>query len=365
MDNKAKYKVVYIHGRPTGHPIHDMFANILKAEFKPVDFILPWHENPNSYKIKRYLSWLLCALFFPNRKKYSVFFTESIREPILIMKLLGLISSRQKLIPLMDNETLFFYHNNRYSKIVMWMIKKYLEKSDAIICVGEFQSKLAEQIIGKKQFAKIRTVNNWVFKENYEKLSKITSDLNSKKILFIGDVSAEFRAWYKGVDLMIKAFDLASKVNTDITLEIVGINDVKYLDSYLSKLTFETRNKILIKSRQPIFSFLETASLYLHCARGEAWGITIMEALTAGVPVICSDLTGAKEVVVKVSPELIVPTNELKIAEKIIWFFNLPYNQRLDLSHRGREVMKDYTEEKSIDRFKKAYEDIENELFEI
>lgn len=363
MAKNNTYNVAYIHGRPTGHPIHDMFAKTLNADFIPVDFILPWHENPNSSKIKRYFSWLFCALFFPKKRKYSVFFTESIREPLLIMKLLGLMNSNQKLIPLMDNETLFFYHNNRYSKIVMWMIKKYLQKSDAIICVGDFQAQLAEQIVGTSSAGKIKTVNNWVFRDKSNILAEISPDLNSNKILFIGDVSADFRAWYKGVDLMIGAFVIASSQNPVITLEMVGINDEKYLEKYLLKVPAEIRKKISVKSRQPVFSFLKTASLYLHSARGEAWGITIMEALVSGVPVICSDLTGAKEVVAKVSLDMIVPTDEALIAKKIIWYFNLSIEEKLALSQKGRKVMEDYTEEKSLKRFNNIYADILKELY--
>jgi glycosyltransferase involved in cell wall biosynthesis len=354
---------VYIHGRPTGHPIHDEFAKILNAKFLPVDFILPWHENPDSGKIKRYLSWFLCGLFFPERENYSVFFTESIREPVLVMKLLRLINSRQILVPLMDNETLFFYHHNRYSKIVKWMIRKYLQKSDAIICVGDFQTQLAVQIVGEADSGKIRTVNNWVSREKSHDFSEILPDLDSNRILFIGDVSADFRAWYKGVDLIIGAFSIAASKNRAIILEMVGINEEKYLEKYITNLPPETKNRIRVNNRQPVLPFLKTAALYLHCARGEAWGISIMEALVSGVPVICSDLTGAKEIVTKVSNDLIVPINPETIAEKIVWYFNLSADEKLKLSEKGRRVMEDYTEEKSLERFKNAYSSILNEFY--
>jgi glycosyltransferase involved in cell wall biosynthesis len=139
---------------------------------------------------------------------------------------------------------------------------------------------------------------------------------------------------------------------------MIGINDELFLEKYLSKIPTEIRKRIIIKNRQPVFSFLETASLYLHTARGEAWGISIMEALASGVPVICSDLTGAKEVVEQVSPDLIVSTNEVIIAEKIVWYFNLPIAEKLALSKKGREVMTDYTEEKSLDRFNKVFSNL-------
>lgn len=342
--------------------MHDTYAKLLNADFVVVDFILPWHESSKSLKIRRYMSWILCALFFPDKKKYSVFFTEAIREPILIMKYLGLISNKQKIIPLMANETLYFYHNNRYSKMVKWLIKKYLDKSDAILCVGNFQSELAKKIVGDKQSAKVKTITNWIPHEKNVSFMNNVPILNSNKILFIGDVSSDFRVWYKGVDLMINAFVIAASINRSIELELIGINDNKLLEKYLLNIPDDVRNRIHIRPKQPILTFLETASLYLHCARGEAWGMTIMESLVAGVPVICSNLTGAMEVVEKVSEELIVINDENIIAEKIIWYFDLPIDKKIQLSLKGRNVMLDYSEEKSLKKFIDTFEKIKSEL---
>lgn len=358
-----EHKVVYIHGRPTGHPIHDRYASELGADFVPVDFYLPWHSNPNPGKLRKYASWLVCGLLFPKAKTYDVFFTESVREPLLIRKLAGLFGKRQKLIPLMDNETLFFYHHNMYSALVMRMIKSYLTKSDAIMCVGKFQTEMAVRIIGEANRPKVKTITNWIFKDKSEQLLSLNPNLSTNRILFIGDVSADFRAWYKGVDLIINAFNIAAAKNTDLVLEMVGINNPELLDKYLSGIPAEIKNRIVIHKRMPVIPYLQTSALYLHCARGEAWGISIMEALQAGVPVICSNYTGAKEVVEKVFPEFVVENEINTIAEKILYYFDLPLSAKEKLSVKGREIMKDYTEEKCLAHFHAVYQSTINELY--
>lgn len=365
MEASFEHRVVYIHGRPSGHPIHNRYASELGADFVPVDVYIPWHANPNPGKLRKYASWLVCALFFPKAKKYDVFFTESVREPLLIRKLIGLFGKRQKLIPLMANETLFFYHNNMYSAPVMRMIKSYLAKSDAIICVGKFQTEMAVRIIGEEKKHKVKTITNWIFKEKSNELLNLKPNLSTRRILFIGDVSADFRAWYKGVDLIINAFNIAATKNTDLILEMVGINNPELLDKYLSDIPAGIKSRIIIHKRMPVIPYLQSAALYLHCARGEAWGISIMEALQAGVPVICSDCTGAKEVVEKVVPEFVVENEINTIAERILYYFNLPLSEKEKLSEKGREIMKEYTEEKCLTLFHKVFQETIDELYKV
>ena len=56
INHFKKYQVAFIHGRPKGHPIHALYAEQLGATFIYEDFILRWHDRPNSLKIKRYLN---------------------------------------------------------------------------------------------------------------------------------------------------------------------------------------------------------------------------------------------------------------------------------------------------------------------
>jgi glycosyltransferase involved in cell wall biosynthesis len=300
----------------------------------------------------------LCALFFPNKKKYDIFLSESMREPLLVMKAFGLMKKRQKLIALMGNETVYFYVSGYYSKKVKWLIKKYFEKCDAILCIGNFQLELIKTILPPGHHKKLWQINNWLSQDLSEQLGQIQPDLNSDNILFIGDIGADFRAWYKGLDVLIKSFGIAAGKNEKIKLIILGAGSREIADRYKSVLPQNVADRIIVHGRQPIIPHLSAASLYLHCARGEAWGMSIMEALQAGVPVICSDLTGAKEIVEQVSPDMVLALDPERIASQINRYFQLDASEKKRLSEAGRNVMRNYSEKESIERFKSVYQNI-------
>ena len=99
---------------------------------------------------------------------------------------------------------------------------------------------------------------------------------------------------------------------------------------------------------------LSESSLYVHLARGEAFGISILEAMLAGVPCIVSELTGAREVVEQVDPRLIVPPDPNVAADRMRWYFKLSSSERTFLSARSREVVAAYTEERAAQEIREV-----------
>ncbi|MCS6833360.1 MAG: glycosyltransferase, partial [Flammeovirgaceae bacterium] len=103
---------------------------------------------------------------------------------------------------------------------------------------------------------------------------------------------------------------------------------------------------------------LSHSSLYLHTSRGDAFPTSTIEAAQAGLPVLVSDVTGTKEIFQKISPELIVPLDEDKIAERISWYFSLSIEERQKLSAKCKEVAIKYTEDNAITRYKEVFQEI-------
>ncbi len=362
MNKNIHSEVAYIHGRPTGHPIHQAYAKSINADFYPVDFYLRWHDRPNSNRFRRYLSWLLCAFFFPNKKSYAIFFTECIRFPVIIMRWLGLLYREQRIIALMANEALYFIYTKNYSSTASFAMKKYLRSCDAIICVGKMQANLAREIL-KENRPPIYTIYNGINIERFQKKISTSQSLSSKKILFISNVDVEWRAWYKGTDLMFKAFDIVSKTIPDATFILIGRWDNTLFNQQVNRYCASTKNNIVnIGYTDKLETYIGDASIYLHCARGDAFPTTTMEVMAAGVVPIISEWTGTKEIVEQVDVRLVVPLDEVRIAEKIIWYLNLPISEKTMLSEKCKEVIKKYTEENAIQNFKEIFIEIANDF---
>lgn len=255
----------------------------------------------------------------------------------------------------MGSHTLYFIYSHRFSKLNEWMHIQALKRYDALICEGKMAEFLVRKILNGKT-PLMYTVFMGIPDEHYPSEENIMPDLSGRNILFIGNGPDEFRSWYKGLDLIIAAFKIAFLKDPLLKLTIVGNWDEKIRKELTGTVDMKIKNSIIFTGEAKNLSkFTSHATLYLHCARGEAFGITILIAMAAGVPALVSDWTGAKEVVEQVDGRLIVPLDARIIAEKIIWYFNLPISEKEKLSVKGKNIARVYTEKNAIDYYKATF----------
>ena len=346
-------RIAFIHGRPQGHPIHAEYAKSVAADFYYEDRILRWQDKPEMLKIRRYTSWIINALLFPRRKEYDIFMTECIRIPQLFMKKFGLISKKQKLVAIMGDESLYFLSINKYPYFTRIIMKAFLNSCDLLICTSKFQATLAKSIVTNRA-VQIKATFNGLPNADYKQIPK--PKLDGNKMLFLGNIEAPWRAWYKGVDLLIKAFEGYAIKNQNAELYIVGsvTNTVK------DKLLNEVRDSTVLEriifedSKSNLPDILHNYDLVIHPARGEAWGVTVHMALACGVPTIVSNLTGTKEIIEKISSDLLVDLSYKSISDKLEWYFNLPINDKRLLSKKSRETALSYTQPLALKAFMEA-----------
>lgn len=348
-------RVAYIHGRPAPHPMHKKFAESVNAEFHFVDFIMRWQDQKRT-ALYRLVSWIICGLRFPKRRSYNIFLVDNLHFMPVFMKIFNMISGDQKIVAHMGSHTLYFIYSHRFSKISeffhIWALKKY----DALICEGEMAAQLVKNILGKET-PKLYIVNNGIPKEHFPSITNV--NLNSKNVLFIGNGPGKERLWYKGLDLMLDAFEIALRKNPDLHFTIVGTWDERLISELLTTYGAEINTAVVFKGpTSELGKEIANHSLYLHCARGEAYGITILIAMANGLPAIISDWTGAKEVVSKVDETLIVSLDKDIIADKITWYFGLDIAKRQNLSQRSVQVATLCTEVNAIDRYQKSFSEM-------
>ncbi|KAA3649015.1 MAG: glycosyltransferase family 1 protein [Bacteroidetes bacterium] len=359
---KHRLNIAFIHGRPKGHPTHAMYANSIGCIFFHEDKVLRW-QDLNVSKIRRYLSWVLNAFFFPKRKHWDIYFTECVRIPQLIQKQLNLISKTQRLVALMSDESLYYTFIKRYPVLTQKLMLKFWMNCDAIICIGEFQYELAIKLLPINHHKKVYNIFNGVPHNRIANLSKIVPNFESNNILFIGNASVEWRINYKGLDLMIEAFSNCCITNQSLTFTVVGDIPKQLISNLLDKYDTLISNKIkFVGPSEDIDLYLRNASLYLHCARGEAWGISIIEAMCAGVPAIVSEQTGAKQVVRKLNKDFIVPLDSESISKAVLNYFSLNNEEKTNLSINAKRIVQDFTEEKAKNQFIKTFENVIKDL---
>lgn len=350
-------KIIYIHARPHGHPLHNEYGKSVASESIYRDFKIRWHDI-KSFALSRYLSWVVCAFSFPNKKGYDVFYSDGLVYFLVIMRKLKLINKNQKIIGLLDDETLYFLKTKRYSKVASALIKYTLNAYDGFICVGNFQTTLLKEFVNNNKA--IRTIYNGVEDKRSLRLMQTKPNLKSKNILFIGNIMSENRAYYKGLDFLLKVFEKLYTADNRLRLIIIGEISESIKNNYLREIKSETKENILFKGQvQNIEDYLEDTLLYLHCSNGESWGISVQEAMFSGVVPFVSDLTGVCELVEKVEANLVFKTNDLNDALlKINNYINLSEEEKVIISEKCRKLAQPYTYSKATEAFKKALFDI-------
>lgn len=118
------------------------------------------------------------------------------------------------------------------------------------------------------------------------------SDGRGKRFLAVG----RFSRRHKGFDLLIEAFSLFAKENSEWTLDIVGEGPEEELYRQMIDRYALNERITLHPFTKNIQEFYSRASVYVLSSRWEGFGLVIVEAMAHGLPVISSDLPSSKEI---------------------------------------------------------------------
>jgi glycosyltransferase involved in cell wall biosynthesis len=159
------------------------------------------------------------------------------------------------------------------------------------------------------------------------------------QIVFIGRIIPE-----KGVDVLIKAFELLSRSNPELRLFIIGkpvdIRYWLYLRQYVWRKGLE--GKVIFTGYLPrdklVEKLMNSSALVLpSLTRLDSFGIVLLEASSLAIPVVASNIIpGARELVEKARSGILVPPgNHYALAEAIEKVLENPKEYGL----RGREYV--------------------------
>jgi glycosyltransferase involved in cell wall biosynthesis len=211
-----------------------------------------------------------------------------------------------------------------FNLIINFLVRLQLALSTKIVAFSadyinnlNWSSKLKNKVVYIKPFVK-------KYKEN----STTVKTLNKKKgnqywIGFVGRIARE-----KGIDYLIQA--IASLPNKEkYTVVFVGpkqdqvAGENKYYVSLVNKLKNSQINYLFLGllSERDLFSFYKSIDLLVlpSINSTEAYGLVQLEAMSAGTPVIASDLPGIREPIQVTAMGLLVPAKNIhKLSRAII-----------------------------------------------
>ncbi len=277
----------------------------------------------------------LNSLFIPND---SIYLCNGAFElyPVYYRK------QQAKVVTMMKELT--FWRFGSLPKYKQSFLKKLFSINTGIITDTEAMKKLIEKHID----VPVEVVNPFCAQPFFE--NKPT--LQAKKILFIGS----FESPTKGYDKLIEAFKLLRKDDDEWELYMIGKRGKDFIKDNIEGLYVTN----YVASLKP---YLAKCSIYIHPAYFEPFGITVLEAMSAGLIPIITKQTGVSEVLEKnCLKNLIIKDNKPQIIlEKIKDVYNYSLVKKSKISIKCKQIVKDnYLEPDGLKIFKKKFKKMVN-----
>lgn len=262
--------------------------------------------------------------------------------------LLRLSNCHPSILSVWGSDVFEFPYRNKYS---MKLIKKNLEFPLAISSTSHI---MAEQItrLSKWHLSEIEVIPFGVDLDLFKRNKRYTTN---KKIK-IG-IAKKLKKNY-GIDNVIKAFNIANKkmqqifLDVEISLDIYGEGPQKQeLKELISSLKLDSQIKLkgyVPNSELP--NIMEHFDICILGSEMESFGVSAVEALAMGIPLIATDTDGFKEVLNNGEFGVIVSKGDIeKMADAIL---HLIHNKQMreNYSKVGRPHVKDkYNWNKNVD----------------
>lgn len=218
---------------------------------------------------------------------------------------------------------------------------------DGVIAVSEFARDRLRSVAGSS--LPVRVATPYIQPELYASLPTVGPDLSSKVAVTLGEPRA-----HKGVDLLVDAWTTVRDRHPDAELRIVGRG---YPGEYADQPGVTLRG--FVESVEAEFA---ATSLYVHPAYIEPFGVSVLEAMRAGLPAVVTDTTGAASVVERVDDSMVVPASTRALADAVCDYFESDLASRRARSDAARTATDSYSEPVRTSRFRRQFTALVDEI---
>lgn len=175
---------------------------------------------------------------------------------------------------------------------------------DALIAVS---NSLAINL--KRRFGKSCTVVHNMYGSEFGVMGKMKTYKKSDPVIFVSAASLVYR---KGFDVLIKAFAKANIPKNRWVLNIIGWGEEKAnLEQLIKDNDLEANVNLLgKKGKNEIARELRKSDVFVLPSRNENFSVSVLEALSVGLPVLATDCGGIRECISE-NNGIIVPVDDI------------------------------------------------------
>ncbi|MEM3385516.1 MAG: glycosyltransferase family 4 protein [Nitrososphaeria archaeon] len=213
----------------------------------------------------------------------------------------------------------------------------------------------AVEVYYKTDPQKIVVIPNGVDISEFRNAKPIKTLDGDPSVLYVGRLS-----WEKGVDVLLHAIKLTSNELPRIKLHIVGDGPlIGYLRQLVDKLDIRNNVKFwsYIKHRNVVNMYI-SADICVVPSLFESFGLTVLESMAAGKPLIASAVGGIVDIVRNGENGLLVRPNNPQALSKAILKISFDGNLRIKLIKNALNTALKYSWDKIAEKYVALYENL-------
>jgi len=159
----------------------------------------------------------------------------------------------------------------------------------------------------------------------------------------------------KRIDLLVKAFKLFVNENSDFRLTIIGDGPERNSIEKLIQEEQLSTQVTMLGFIKDIYEYLYHASLFVLTSEHEGFGLVLLEAMYASLPIVAFDVPGVRDVIESGKNGILVPFGDILTLAKTMHMLIHDEELQKKLIKEGKETLKKYSP-KNIDNiwFKKV-----------
>jgi glycosyltransferase involved in cell wall biosynthesis len=227
-------------------------------------------------------------------------------------------------------------------KLIYWILVEYhnLKLRSAIIYTHPYEASYAKMwTLGLKTPRFILPLGIYGCPPSVSNSPERAEPTLALNILFFGRIHPK-----KGLDLLIKAIALLPDTR-QVNLRVVGPVDSLNYRRRLTRLCTNLKLDEVVTWFDPVYglakwNIYKESDVFMLPSRGENFGLTIPEALSSGIPVICSDKAALHAYISEYSAGYVCTTSPSSISFAIQQFLSASDVERKAMSNNAVSLFK-------------------------
>jgi phosphatidylinositol alpha-mannosyltransferase len=242
-----------------------------------------------------------------------------------------------------------FHDRSRLLEAAAPLLRSVARRIDAAVAVSRAAGRFVAPVVP----GEVEIVPNGVDVERFARPGASVAGLPDGRILlWVGRLDPQ-----KGFPIMVRAFGRLATEFPDLSLVVAGDGRDRHATDLLNE---DARTRVRMLGSVPnveLPAYLAAADVFASPATGhESFGIVLVEALAAGVPVVASDIPGYREVIRAGVDGLLVPPSDAAALASAIRRVLAEPDLASGLAHAGRARAREFSWDVVVPRIEAIYE---------